>query len=289
MSQFIPHAIRLLSALPLWSLYALAWCLYVLLFHVFRVRRRLTLQNLGASFVGHSESECLQVAKDHYKNVCMVIAEIIKAAGLNGQRLKQRVTFRNSEILERYLADHRSVVVVTAHHCNPEWALLAGAQHFGYPIDLIYRTQRSAWLEKFFYELRTDFGVTPLAMHDCIKASMKRAKIARIIVMAADQSPHKEDAPHWQMFLNRETAFHTGAEKITRAFKYPLIFMSMQRRRKGYYEAVFKLLAEPPYSKKQVNQCTQRYVKELEALIEASPADWLWAYRRWKIEKPVYG
>ena len=287
MSEAISHAIKLLSGLPMWFLYALAWCLYVLLFHVLRTRRRLTLQNLSTSFAERSKSECLQLAKNHYKNTCMVLMEIIKAAGLNEQQLKRRITLRNPEILEKYLVGHQSVIVVTAHHCNPEWALLACALHINYPVDVIYRTQRTAWLEKFFYELRTRFGITPLTMDHCIAASMKRVKITRIIAMAADQSPRKKDALHWQTFLNRETAFHTGTEKITRAFKYPLIFMSMQRARKGYYEATFKLLAEPQYSK-QANQCTQKYVNELETLIKASPEDWLWAYRRWKLEKPVY-
>lgn len=273
--------------MPLQLLYGLAWLLYVLLFYVLRTRRRLTLQNLKASFSGYSESKRLQLARNHYKNACMVIAEIIKTPGLSRRQLKQRVEFENLEILERYLADNQSVIIVTAHHCNSEWALLACVQHVSYPVDVIYRTQRRPWLENFFYELRASFGVTPLAMNNCVSESVKRSKITRIIAMAADQSPQKSDTLYWQTFLNRETAFHTGTEKIARALKYPLVFMSMKRKRKGYYKATLKLLAEPPYSK-QSGQFMQRYINELEALINESPEDWLWAYRRWKIDRPVY-
>ena len=105
--------------------------------------------------------------------------------------------------------------------------------------------------------------------------------------MAADQSPKRNDTPYWHTFLNQETAFHTGTEKIAKAFKYPIVFMSLKRTRIGYYEASLKLLDEPPYSS-NTNTIMEKYIKELEALIIESPRDWLWAYRRWKIAKPIY-
>ncbi len=287
MSTLIPYLIKLLSVLPLRILYGLTWLLYFLLFYVFRVRKQLTLQNLKASFSEYSEFECLQLAKNHYKSACMVIAETIKSFSLSKQQIKQRVEFKNLEILEKYLSKDQSVIVVTAHYCNMEWALLACAQHMNYPVDTIYRTQRVSWLEKLFYELRTRFGITPLSMENCIGESLKRSKITRIITMAADQSPKINDVLYWQTFLNRETAFHTGTEKIAKAFKYPIFFMSMKRKRKGYYEATLKLLAEPPYSV-QPNTIMQKYINELETLVVESPKDWLWAYRRWKIQKPIY-
>lgn len=287
MSTLAPYSIKLLSRLPLRILYGLSWLLYVLLFYVLRVRKQLTLQNLKASFPEYSQAERLHLAKNHYKSACMVIAETIKSFSLSKSQIKERVEFKNLEILEKYLSNNQSAIIITAHYCNFEWALLACAQRINYPVDTIYRPQRISWLEKLLYELRTRFGITLLAMESCIVESVKRSKITRLIAMAADQSPKKNDTPYWHTFLNRETAFHTGAEKITKAFKYPLIFMSMKRTRKGYYEATLKLLDEPPYSE-QPNQIMQKYINELEALVVASPKDWLWAYRRWKIQKSVY-
>ncbi len=277
----------LLSKMPLIVLYALSWLTYILLYHVFKVRRQLTLDNLRQSFTNHTESERVLIAKNHYKSTCMVIAETIKALNLSKEQIKKRVKFNNFNQLEEYLNNDQSVIIVTAHFCNFEWALLACAQHTNYPVDAIYRTQKVSWLEKLAFKLRSQFGITPLPMNTCITDSLKRAKITRIIAMAADQSPKKEDAPYWQMFLNRDTAFHTGTEKIAKAFKYPIFFMSLKRTRTGYYEASFKLLAEPPYNL-QPNEIMQRYIHELEELVAESPKDWLWAYRRWKFLKPVY-
>ncbi|MEJ2114712.1 MAG: lysophospholipid acyltransferase family protein, partial [Gammaproteobacteria bacterium] len=277
---------KLLSFLPLWLLYGFAWLSYIVLFHVFRYRRKLTLSNLKASFPEYSESECLDLAKNHFKSACMVIAEIIKALSLSKEEIKNRVEFKNLHVLENYLEQGQSAIVITAHYCNHEWALFACAQHLKFPVDTVYRKQRTDGLEKIFYYLRSRFGVTLLPMETFVADSLKRSKITRVLAMAADQSPKKGDSPYWQYFLNRDTAFHTGSEKIARAFKYPIIFMSLKRTRRGYYKATLKLLAEPPYSD-DPNQIMRLYVSELEDQVRESPKDWLWAYRRWKLKKPA--
>jgi len=285
MPKLLIPLLKLLSFLPLWLLHGLSWLCYLLLFHAFKVRRKLTLKNIKASFPEYSESECFDLAKNHYKSTCMVIAETIKSLSISKHDIKKRVIFKNLSALEDYLDNDQSVIIVTAHYCNFEWALSACALHQKYPVDAVYRRQRSDWLENIFYELRSRFGATLLPMETFVVESVKRSKITRVLVMAADQSPKRDDKPYWQYFLNRETAFHTGTEKIARSFKYPVFFLSLTRTRKGFYQATLKLLAEPPYSN-DPNQIIKKYIAELEALIQESPKDWLWAYRRWKLRKP---
>ncbi len=267
-------------------LYFIFWIVYLILFYVFKVRRTLTLNNLHTSFPEYTEAERLALAKSHYKSTCMVLAETIKSLNFSKQEIKRRVEFTNLELLENYLQQDQSAIIVTAHFCNFEWALLSCAQHLNFPVDTVYRKQRSDSLEKIFYMLRTRFDVTPFPMETFVAESLKRSKITRMVAMAADQSPKKTDTPYWQHFLNRDTAFHTGTEKIARAFKYPIIFMSLKRTRKGFYQATFKLLAEPPFSS-EPNQIMHAYINELEQLILQSPKDWLWAYRRWKLQKSI--
>ena len=287
MSKFLVIFIKLLSFLPLWLLHSFAWLSYVLLFYVFKVRRQLALKNISKSFPNFSESEHISIAKHHYKSVCAALAESIKGLNLSKSQIKERVKFNNIQLLKKYLDNDQSVIVVGAHYCNIDWALLSCAQQVDYPMDAVYREQRSEWLEKVFFKLRSRFDVYPIPMKSFIAESMKRGKITRVVGMAADQSPKKNDSPYWQEFLNQDTAFHSGTEKFARAFKYPILFMSMKRIRSGYYEATLKLLAEPPYNDREPNYIIKKYVDELENMIHHNPSDWLWAYRRWKLKKPA--
>ncbi len=287
MSNLLVLFLKLLSFLPLWLLHGFAWLFYILLFHILKVRRNLTLKNIKASFPKYSEKEVFELAKNNYKNICAVLAESIKSLSLSKSQIKERVKFNNVELLKKYLNSNQSVIVVGAHHCNIDWALLSCAQQVEYPMDAVYREQRSASLEKVFYQLRTRFDVYPIPMNSFITESMKRGKITRMVGMAADQSPKKKDSPYWQSFMNQETAFHSGTEKFAKAFKYPILFMSMKRIRAGYYEASLSLLSEPPYTNQEPNFILKKYVDELEKMVQNNPTDWLWAYRRWKLKKPT--
>ncbi len=243
MSKLLVIFIKLLSHLPLWLLHGLAWISYVLLFHVFKVRRELALKNIRNSFPNHPESEHFSIAKNHFKSACAALAESIKSLSFSKSQIKDRVKFNNVQLLKKYLDNNQSVIVVGAHYCNMDWALLSCAQQVDYPMDAVYREQRSEWLEEVFYKLRTRFGVHPIPMKSFIAESMKRGKITRMVGIAADQSPKKNDSPYWQEFLNQETAFHSGIEKFSRAFKYPILFMSMERIRAGHYEATSKIIS----------------------------------------------
>jgi lauroyl/myristoyl acyltransferase len=46
-------------------------------------------------------------------------------------------------------------------------------------------------------------------------------------------------------------------------------------------------LAAPPYSRDSTD-IIERYAREVEAQIIASPTDFLWLHRKWKYKKPAY-
>ena len=97
----------------------------------------------------------------------------------------------------------------------------------------------------------------------------------------------RDEEKHWTRFLNQDTAFFVGADKIARITRAPVFFVGMTRMRRGYYEARLQLLAEPPYAGEGTD-IIERYARVAEAHITQHPADWLWMYRKWKYKKPLY-
>ena len=61
----------------------------------------------------------------------------------------------------------------------------------------------------------------------------------------------------------------------------------MRRVRKGHYAVRLHVLAEPPYEDGRSLQVVERYARQLESEIRASPPDWLWVHNKWKYPKPV--
>jgi KDO2-lipid IV(A) lauroyltransferase len=111
----------------------------------------------------------------------------------------------------------------------------------------------------------------------------------RVIAMAADQTPIRKEEKYWASFLNQDTPFYVGLEKLARITKYPVYFASARRTRRGHYEATMKKIAEPPYGRDDENAIIEQYARETERVILEDPPNWLWSHKRWKYKKPLYG
>ena len=184
------------------------------------------------------------------------------------------------------------MVLLAAHFCNWEWLLLTAGTQLGIPIDAVYKPQKVAFFDRFLREGRARFGGNPIPAENFLREVMKRKGEARAYALVADQTPQKREEKHWSHFLNQDTAFFVGADKIARILKAPVLFVSMRRERKGFYSARLSLLAAPPYERgldgDSGAEIIERYARMLEDEIRASPADWLWIHRKWKYAKPLY-
>jgi Kdo2-lipid IVA lauroyltransferase/acyltransferase len=279
--------LKLLPRLPLSVLYALTDLLYLLVYRVGRFRRALSIGNLQRSFPGKSEAEIDRIARQSYHNAFDMIAEVVKGAALQSAAFGERMRIRNLDLLAPYLAANQPVVLLASHHCNWEWLLLAASSELKVSVDAVYKPLRVAAIDRFMFETRSRFGGNPIAVKDFLVEVLKRRGSARIFALVADQTPPREEEKHWTRFLNQDTAFFVGADKIARIVRAPVFFVGIARTRRGYYDARLQLLATPPYSGEGTD-IIERYARAAEAHITQHPADWLWMYRKWKYKKPLY-
>jgi KDO2-lipid IV(A) lauroyltransferase len=131
------------------------------------------------------------------------------------------------------------------------------------------------------YQIRSKFGAKPTPMKDTLREEIKNKNIPHGLAMVADQTPMKHEIQLWTTFLNQDTPFYIGADKIGRMLQMPVYFVGMKRIRRGHYEIFFKEIANPPYPEGEF-YVTEKYAKMLEEEIRTQPANWLWSHRRWK-------
>jgi KDO2-lipid IV(A) lauroyltransferase len=118
--------------------------------------------------------------------------------------------------------------------------------------------------------------------------TLRRRKEPRAIAMVADQDPVSASVRHFTQFFGHETAFYMGPEAIARAARGPMMFVAMERTGRGRYSVRFEPLVESDRSLPEGGM-VEAYARRVEEQIRAHPADWLWAYRRWKVRRNVYG
>ena len=82
----------------------------------------------------------------------------------------------------------------------------------------------------------------------------------------------------------QDTVFFLGPEAIARAAGCPIVYVAVERLRRGHYRVSMDPLVGHDEDLPE-GAMIDRYAARTEAQIRAHPSDWLWAYRRWKVRR----
>jgi KDO2-lipid IV(A) lauroyltransferase len=265
-------------------LYVVAEGLYGLLAYVVRYREKVVLENLRNAFPDKSEAEIQRLKRAFYRHFSQVMVEILKLAAMSPAELRRRVQFRNAELLDRWLAEGRTVLALGSHTGNWEWILTSGALRLsGGAVDGVYKPLSNPFFEFFMHRLRTRTGAHLVPMRDTLRHLVRHRGEPRILSMLSDQAAGPEDKPYWTRFLHQETSFYTGADRLAAQFNCSVAYVNIRRLRRGYYElAITELTDGQVPINKNATVLTEAFARHLERDIQASPAEYLWTHRRWK-------
>jgi KDO2-lipid IV(A) lauroyltransferase len=278
--------VKFLSRLPMWALYAFSAFVYFLAYYLVRHRHKVIADQLAKVFPSKSDAERNALHRRYLKNFCDVLVEVLKSVSMTPEDMVAHVQIRNIGEARKYLDAGKSVMLVTSHLCNWEWLLQGVALQLGYPLDAAYKPLHDQWAERLMLGVRSRFGARLIPAKELLADFLRRRGVVRALAMNADQAPVSTDKRYWTRFLGQDTAFYIGAEQIARATRLPLMYVSMRRVRRGYYEGELHVLWDGREAV-EPNGITERYARTCEVDVLKSPADWLWSYRRWRLQKPL--
>ena len=188
----------------------------------------------------------------------------------------------------------RDALLSTAHFGCWEYdsflALYTG-EHY---LAAVYHPLENKVIDAVYMRLRRRRNIRLIPMKEIIRYYIDHRLPAgapgqRIgIGLIADQNPPLRPNSHWFRFLNQDTIFFDGGEKLALRCNLPVYFVKMNRLRRGRYEMSFELIYD---GKEEVAEyeITQRYVRKLERMICECPELWMWSHRRWKHKRTHAG
>lgn len=266
---------------PFPVLYVLSDFLYILLYKVFKYRFKIIADNLRRSFPEKQEIEILQLVKGFFRNFSDILMETLKGLGISQNAILKRYQFINADILDQDFEQNQPIIILASHHTNWEWAVLSVNLWLKHQVVGIYKPLKNKKVNSFFNEHRQKWDLELVSMSKTARALVKKRDIPAAYVFIADQTPSDIKNAHWVNFLNQETAFHHGMDKIARRTNYPVYLADIKRAKRGFYEVTFSLLIKEP-AKTEEADVTKLYAQALEKIIQKDPANWLWSHRRWK-------
>jgi Kdo2-lipid IVA lauroyltransferase/acyltransferase len=275
--------LKLCSRLPLRVLYGFSDFLFFVTYHVMGYRKKIVRGNLERSFPLKNARELKQIQKQFYHNLCDYGVETLKLLTISREELNRRMVFKNPELLNDFAKKNQSVIILASHQFNWEWLLAAGCFSLPMQVDFVYQAQTNNFFNDFSLACRTRFGGRPIIRENVARELiMRRGLGSRAIAIVADQFPGQgQDKRYWTQFLNQNTAFFQGLERLAELTQFPAFFFSVKKIKRGYYEATGELISLPPYDRAD-HAMLERYAGRIEHQLMAFPSNWLWTHNRWK-------
>jgi hypothetical protein len=133
-----PRLLTLLARLPLPVLHALSTLLYYVVFRLARLRVSLVERQIGRSLPELEPERRAALVDACLRRVADVAVEIVRGFAISPAELD------GLEALRARLDGRQPVLLLTAHHCNWEWLLLALSAQLGHPLEALYKPLSSA-------------------------------------------------------------------------------------------------------------------------------------------------
>jgi len=273
---------RIVAFLPLRCLYLISDALFVLICYVVRYRRKVVKDNLRNSFPEKTERERRRIARKFYRFLCDLFIETLKITNIDTPQIRRRIKYSNPELFDDLHRKDKQILFVLGHYGNWEWiATLEGA--CPYHLATLYQPLRSKTFDRFFYDMRTKYGVSAYPVNSTVRAINQYMQEKRMTILGflADQSPHINAIQYWTTFLNQETPVYLGVEKLAKRYNTAVVYYEVRRVKRGYYEVDLTLITENAAETGDM-EITNRHVQLLEETIRRHPEYWLWSHRRWK-------
>lgn len=284
---FIKFIYLFIGIQPFWLLHAFSDFLFFLLFHLIDYRKKVVFENLRKSFPEKSETERKKIARQFYHNFCDFLLETVKFGVISEEKLSKHITINNMELLKTIHASGKSVIYTAGHQFNWEWLLyltkLAPAQAVG-----IYAALANKAFEQVQFEARHRWNMILVPRSNGVLDVIREKGITAHeigMLLFSDQRPPNPKRPYWTMFLNQETQFFTGADRLSKELNCPLVFIELTKTKRSHYTFdIQELVSEP--NDYQNFEIIEIIANRLEDVIKRHPDNWLWSHKRWKHQRP---
>lgn len=244
--------------------------------------RRITLENLAATFPELSVQERTRIARQVFAHFGRKLFELLWFSGQSAERQLSLVEFVGAEHVRAAQEAGKGMLLVTGHFGFWELHALAHGLHLG-PMAVVARALDNTLLDRMLIDLRSSTGNIVIDRKGGLRRIMRALNANQAVAVLIDQHILTTDAVKVD-FLGRPAAttsavavlaMRTGAVVIP-AFSLPL----NDGRYRLIYERPLPLPSDE--SPDAVRDLTQRCTKVLEKYVRAHPERWLWMHRRWR-------
>ncbi|WP_026452282.1 lysophospholipid acyltransferase family protein [Aequorivita capsosiphonis] len=273
----------LLSKLPMGILYFKSSALYFLAYYIIGYRKKVVKDNLVLAFPEKTQKERDRIAKNFIKHLCDVIFETIKAFTISEKEIRKRFVVTNAEILDSYYEKDRSILLMAGHYGNWEWSGILN-KLMKHQAHAVYKPLDSPQFDALIKKTREHFGGIIVSNKKIVTVLFRKWKkgVKTLTYILSDQTPKMGAFKHRDTFMGIDVPMFTGTEELAKKLDFSVMYLKVEKVKRGYYTATFVPLADNPKEYPDF-QITRMFFDALENQIREKPDYYLWSHKRWKL------
>ncbi len=271
----------LVAIMPWWLLYRFSDLAAFVLRRVMRYRLDVIRSNLRCAFPNSNTTTLRQMEAEAYRNLADIAVETLKGFTMTNRSIQRRHRVLNPEKLDRFFEQGQSVIGLTAHLNNWEWGAMSAATQLRHTPIAFYTPLSNRLIDRVIKRHRSLRGTVIEPTTNTHSTFERNKNRPCIYLLVADQSPSNLERAIWLNFLGQDTPCIHGPEKYATLYNYPVVYIDIVRKRRGFYEIELQELCEQPKALAP-HELTHLYMNRVEQAIHQSPSSWLWTHRRWK-------
>jgi Kdo2-lipid IVA lauroyltransferase/acyltransferase len=246
-----------------------------------RIRRRLVLANLAQAFPAASPRERRRIAAHAARNFGRTVAEFVRFAGSDRDRVGELVSLQGAEGLRATLGEGGGAIVVTPH--LGAWALYVTAlAAAGIPSALLVGRQHNPKVQRFILGIPGDAVRFVPKSKGAPREILRCLQEGRAVVMVADHNAGRRG--DFAPFFGRVASTLPLPGAIAARHDTPIFLMAGRRVTRGEHIVEITRLAMPAGGNEERlrHEITVACNEALAGAIRACPEQYFWYHRRWR-------
>lgn len=257
--------------------------MYGVTFYIIGYRKHVIKGNLNLVFPEKSPSEIRKIMKGFYRQLCDTMVETIKSISISEKEIRKRFQVENIDILTPLYEQNKSVLLMAGHYGNWEWSGILNKM-MQHQAHAVYKPLRSKQVDGLVKNIRERFGGVIVPNKGVVPMLYRKYQkgIKTLTYILSDQSPKDGTYKHRDTFLGIDVPVFTGTEELAKKFDFAVLYLKVQKIKRGYYKATFEIITDTPKAFQDF-EITRIFLDKLEVQIRETPALYLWSHKRWKL------
>lgn len=275
----------LISILPFPLFYLFSDCICFLVYRVIGYRKKTVRANIALTLPHLTTQEQRKIERKFYSHMCDLFLEMIKTLTITKSEIQKRFQFTNLELFHEYELKNKSIILFYAHYASYEWSIALGT-HINIKGFGIYKKIQNKYFDNLVKKIRSRFDAVLIDTKKTVKEVVENEEkgIKGVYGFISDQNPKPNKAQLWDKFMGYTVPIHTGGEMLARKLDMNVLYMKIEKVKRGHYLATFIPLSDNIQNEPEF-EVSRKFIKEVEKQIYEAPEFYLWTHKRWKHKK----